>query len=86
MSTPNTVSCCKEEMGTDMNTAKSKTISIHLTTCRNGSTLEGSGWEIRELAMGMLQGCKHIAPLVFRNAGPDCFRCKEKNCPEKNVK
>ena len=38
-------------------------------------------WEIRELATLMWAECRRIAPLVFRDAGPDCSRCWEKSCP-----
>lgn len=37
-------------------------------------------WEIRALAWKMLHLCKDIAPILFENAGPDCWtkhRCEE---------
>lgn len=34
-------------------------------------------WEIRELATEMRQICCEIAPLVFRESGPDCSRCQD---------
>lgn len=30
-------------------------------------------WEIRELAWEMLKICKEVAPVLFENAGPDCY-------------
>ena len=38
-------------------------------------------WEIRELAEEMWQECRKIAPVVFKWAGPNCDRCREKSCP-----
>lgn len=35
--------------------------------------------EIRELANIMLYKCKEVAPMLFKNAGPECLRTK---CPE----
>ena len=35
--------------------------------------------EIRELANIMLDKCKEVAPMLFKNAGPECLRTK---CPE----
>lgn len=35
--------------------------------------------EIRELATIMLEKCKEVAPMLFKNAGPECLRTK---CPE----
>lgn len=35
--------------------------------------------EIRELANIMLEKCKEVAPMLFKNAGPECLRTK---CPE----
>ena len=36
-------------------------------------------WEIMELAYKMLEECKKVAPILFKNAGPSCYKgeCKE---------
>ena len=37
-------------------------------------------WEIRRLAWAMLKLCKEVAPVLFENAGPDCWtknKCEE---------
>lgn len=36
-------------------------------------------WEIMELAYKMLEECKQAAPILFKNAGPSCYKgaCKE---------
>lgn len=36
-------------------------------------------WEIREMALNMLECCKAMAPDLFKNAGPECVRGA---CPE----
>ncbi len=40
---------------------------------------ERAQWEIKELAYKMLEECKKVAPVLFRNAGPSCYKgsCKE---------
>jgi thymidylate synthase (FAD) len=43
-------------------------------------------WEILELAEEMWQECRKIAPVVFRWAGPNCDRCREKCCPGRDAK
>jgi len=40
---------------------------------------ERAQWEIREMADRMLEICKQISPVIFRNAGPPCIRGP---CPE----
>jgi thymidylate synthase (FAD) len=40
---------------------------------------ERAQWEIREMAELMLQLCKDISPVIFRDAGPPCIRGP---CPE----
>ena len=44
-----------------------------LRTCNNAQ------WEIREMAWKMLEKVKEVAPIIFSDAGPPCFRGK---CPE----
>ena len=44
-----------------------------LRTCNN------SQWEIREMAWKMLEKVKEVAPIIFSDAGPYCFRGP---CPE----
>ena len=39
-------------------------------------------WEIRELAIQMLNCVKEVAPIVFKDCGPTCVRGK---CPEGNM-
>ena len=36
-------------------------------------------WEIREVACQMLELCKEVAPVLFKNSGPRCIRGA---CPE----
>lgn len=40
---------------------------------------ERAQWEIRELAYQMLYECKKVAPILFKNCGPSCYKktCKE---------
>lgn len=40
---------------------------------------ERAQWEIKELAYEMLKECKRVAPILFRNCGPSCYKgsCKE---------
>ncbi|MDO4710567.1 MAG: FAD-dependent thymidylate synthase [Peptostreptococcaceae bacterium] len=40
---------------------------------------ERAQWEIKELAYEMLKECKKVAPILFRSAGPSCYKgsCKE---------
>lgn len=40
---------------------------------------ERAQWEIRELAYEMLAECKKVAPILFKNCGPSCYKgaCKE---------
>jgi thymidylate synthase (FAD) len=40
---------------------------------------ERAQWEIREMAELMLESCKEISPVIFRDAGPPCIR---NPCPE----
>lgn len=42
-------------------------------------TCERAQWEIRELAFMMLKECKSVAPILFKKAGPSCYKgsCKE---------
>ncbi len=49
---------------------------LHFFTLR---CCERAQWEIRELALNMLNRVKEVAPLLFEAAGPDCNRgpCKE---------
>lgn len=50
---------------------------------------EQAQWEIRELANSMLSICKVVAPVIFKNAGPECRRtgCQEgKRSCKRNVK
>ncbi len=44
-----------------------------LRTCNN------SQWEIREMAWKMLERVKEVAPIIFSDSGPYCFR---EPCPE----
>jgi len=44
-----------------------------LRTCNNAQ------WEIREMAWLMLEEVKKVAPIIFEDAGPPCFRGP---CPE----
>ncbi|ACI18385.1 FAD-dependent thymidylate synthase [Dictyoglomus thermophilum] len=57
---------------------------MHFFTLR---TCNSAQWEIRELAWKMLDLVKNVAPVIFSDAGPPCFRgpCPEgKNCiPER---
>lgn len=57
---------------------------LHFFTLR---TCNSAQWEIRELAWKMLELVKEVAPTIFLDAGPPCFRgaCPEgKNCvPER---
>ncbi|MDI6617230.1 MAG: FAD-dependent thymidylate synthase [Clostridiales bacterium] len=46
---------------------------FHLRCCNRAQ------WEIKNLADEMLRQVKKVAPLLFKNAGPSCFRG---NCPE----
>ena len=39
-------------------------------------------WEIRQMADEMLKACKEVAPILFKNAGPDCVNGK---CGEGNM-
>lgn len=40
---------------------------------------ERAQWEIRDLAFEMLREVKSVAPILFKNAGPSCYKgsCKE---------
>lgn len=40
---------------------------------------ERAQWEIRDLAFEMLKEVKKVAPILFKNAGPSCYKgsCKE---------
>ncbi len=40
---------------------------------------ERAQWEIREMAELMLERCKEVSPVIFRDAGPACVRGP---CPE----
>ena len=42
---------------------------------------ERAQWEIRDLAFEMLKEVKFVAPILFKNAGPSCYKgtCKEGN-------
>jgi thymidylate synthase (FAD) len=41
-------------------------------------------WEIQEMANEMLKQVKHVAPVIFENAGPSCVQMGY--CPEGNLK
>lgn len=49
---------------------------LHFFTLR---TCNSAQWEIRELAWKMLDLVKELAPIIFSDAGPPCFRGP---CPE----
>ena len=38
-------------------------------------------WEIRQMALMMLDEVKKVAPIIFANAGPPCDNCPEPNYP-----
>lgn len=40
-------------------------------------------WEIRRLAWAMLHLCREVAPVLFENAGPDCWT--KRQCGEGNM-
>lgn len=43
---------------------------------------ERAQWEIRELAIEMLRQLKEVAPILFKNSGPNCVKGA---CPEGNM-
>jgi thymidylate synthase (FAD) len=46
-------------------------------------------WEIRKMAWKMLEQVKMVAPVIFKDAGPNCDNCLEPNFPcelRKNLK
>ncbi|HSQ90385.1 FAD-dependent thymidylate synthase [Romboutsia sp.] len=43
---------------------------------------ERAQWEIRELAIEMLRQLKQVAPILFKNSGPNCVKG---SCPEGNM-
>ena len=43
---------------------------------------ERAQWEIRELATEMLKELKEVAPILFKNSGPNCVKGP---CPEGNM-
>ncbi|MGB9811974.1 MAG: FAD-dependent thymidylate synthase, partial [Dictyoglomus turgidum] len=49
---------------------------MHFFTLR---TCNSAQWEIRELAWKMLELVRNVAPTIFSDAGPPCFRGP---CPE----
>ena len=48
----------------------------------NHRCCERAQWEIRELAIEMLRQLKQVAPILFRNMGPNCVQGP---CPEGNM-
>lgn len=55
---------------------------------------ERAQWEIKELAYKMLFECKKVAPVLFKNAGPTCYKgsckegkmsCKRPDIPRKRI-
>ena len=49
---------------------------LHLFSLRCCSRAQ---WEIREMADRMLEICRNVSPVIFRDAGPPCLRT---SCPE----
>lgn len=48
----------------------------------NHRCCERAQWEIRELSIEMLRQLKQVAPILFRNMGPNCVQGP---CPEGNM-
>lgn len=55
---------------------------------------ERAQWEIRDLAFAMLKEVKSVAPILFKNAGPSCYKgsckegvmsCKRPDIPNKKI-
>lgn len=55
---------------------------------------ERAQWEIKELAYEMLKECKKVAPILFANSGPSCYKgsckegklsCKRPDIPKKRI-
>ncbi|OHT02621.1 thymidylate synthase [Tritrichomonas foetus] len=70
-------------------------VTMNARSLRNFFTLRcchRAQWEIRDVANQMLKEAKKVAPIIFENAGPNCFRgpCPEgklgETCPFRNKK
>ena len=66
---------CETKMVFTMNT-RSLYNFLHHRCC------ERAQWEIRELATQMLKELKQVAPILFKNSGPNCVKGP---CPEGNM-
>jgi len=63
---------CETKMVFTMNTRS-------LYNFLNHRCCERAQWEIRELATSMLKELKQVAPILFKNSGPNCIKGQ---CPE----
>ena len=66
---------CETKMVFTMNT-RSLYNFLHHRCC------ERAQWEIRDLATDMLKELKQVAPILFKNSGPNCIKGA---CPEGNM-
>ena len=66
---------CETKMVFTMNTRS-------LYNFLNHRCCERAQWEIRELATEMLRQLKQVAPILFKNVGPNCVKGP---CPEGNM-